>query len=89
MGLLKKTKVDIKQSKTISRYLTKSRKEFTMEVLIDEVIYHMILEKNHRTILKVGTYEETNNNINRIDFDLHKRLHYSDNDLGIIFNNLA
>ncbi|MBH0074033.1 hypothetical protein I6F48_00445 [Pseudoalteromonas sp. SWYJ118] len=60
-----------------------------MEVLIADVIYHLILERNHRIILKVGTYEETNNYINRIDFDLYKRLHYSDNELGRIFHNLA
>jgi len=89
MDLLIKTKKDIKESKTISRYLSKNRKEFKVEILIDEVIYHLISEEKNRMILKVGTYAETSNSISRIDFDLHKRLHYSDSDLGIIFNNLA
>jgi hypothetical protein len=89
MNLLTRTKKDIKESKTISRYLSKNHKEFKIEILIDEVIYHLISEKNNRTILKVGTYAETSKYLNRTDFDLHKKLHYSDNNLEIIFNNLA
>jgi hypothetical protein len=89
MDLLIKTKKDIKESKTISRYLSKNRKEIEIEILVDEVIYLLISKEDIKKVLKIGTYTETSNCINRIDFDLHKRLHYSDNDLGIIFNNLA
>jgi len=42
MDLLIKTKKDIKESKTISRYLSKNRKEIEIEILVDEVIYLLI-----------------------------------------------
>jgi len=89
MDLLTKTKNDIKESKTISRYLSKNRKEFKVEIIIDEAIYHLILKQDNRTILKVGTFVKTSNYIKRTDFDLQTRLNYSDKDLIIIFNNLA
>lgn len=89
MNLLKKTRKDIIESKTISRYLSINRKEFKVEILINEVIYHLISEANKKTIFKIGTYTKNNNYIKRTDFDLRKKLNYSDSDLDMIFKNLA
>jgi len=89
MDLLKKTNKDIKTSSTISRYLSVNRKDFKIEILIDEVIYHLISEANKKTIFKIGTYTKNHNYIKRTDFDLRKELQYSDIELDIIFKNLA